>query len=105
MTLPEEYLIGSADMMKRNLESRVEVLVPVEQPELRNELRFFLDTQLNDRRSAWEMQSDGSYVQRRPQGDEETRGSQSIFIEHYDARYKEMTRLKKRKPRGLRSTR
>jgi len=63
----EEYYIGSADCMSRNLESRVEILVPVEAPELRLDLRFLLDTQLADRCSAWEMQSDGSYVQRRPE--------------------------------------
>jgi polyphosphate kinase len=34
----EEYLIGSADCMKRNLESRVEVVVPVEEAALRQEL-------------------------------------------------------------------
>lgn len=101
----EEYFIGSADLMKRNLESRVEVLVPVEQPELRRELRFLLDTQLKDRRSAWEMQPDGSYVQRQPQAEQEARGSQAILIEHFDARYKEMTRLKRRKPRGVASPR
>jgi polyphosphate kinase len=60
----EEYYIGSADMMRRNLESRVEVHAPVENPELRQELRLILDVQLADQRSAWDMQPDGSYVQR-----------------------------------------
>lgn len=58
----EEYFIGSADLMKRNLESRVEVLVPVDTPALRDELRIILDTQLADDRAAWEMQPDGSYI-------------------------------------------
>ena len=60
----EEYFIGSADIMKRNLEERVEVITPVEPPELRVQLRRFLEFQLGDQRSAWEMQPDGSYVQR-----------------------------------------
>ena len=60
----EEYFIGSADAMKRNLESRVEVVVPVESPALRAELRAILDIQLANRRNVWDMQSDGSYVQR-----------------------------------------
>uniref|UniRef100_UPI004056652B polyphosphate kinase 1 n=1 Tax=Candidatus Electronema sp. TaxID=2698783 RepID=UPI004056652B len=60
----EEYFIGSADIMKRNLEERVEVITPVEPPELRAQLRRFLEFQLNDQRSAWEMQPDGSYIQR-----------------------------------------
>jgi len=65
----EEYYIGSADMMKRNLESRVEVHAPVEDPEMRQELRLILDAQLADQRSAWDMQSDGTYIQRRPTDD------------------------------------
>ncbi|MGH7933919.1 MAG: polyphosphate kinase 1 [Candidatus Binataceae bacterium] len=58
----EEYLIGSADCMKRNLESRVEVVVPIEDPRLRAELRIVLDCQLKPNRCQWELQSDGSYV-------------------------------------------
>jgi polyphosphate kinase len=57
----EEYFIGSADCMKRNLESRVEVVAPVEDPQLRKELREVLDLQLTPNRCAWVMQSDGSY--------------------------------------------
>jgi polyphosphate kinase len=58
----EEYLIGSADSMTRNLESRVEVLVPVEDPQLRKELRTVLDCQLKPNRCQWEMQADGGYA-------------------------------------------
>jgi polyphosphate kinase len=58
----EEYLIGSADAMTRNLESRVEVLVPVEDPQLRKGLRTVLDSQLKPNRCQWEMHSDGSYT-------------------------------------------
>ncbi len=75
----EEYYIGSADMMGRNLESRVEVHAPVEDPELRQELRMILDVQLTDQRSAWDMQPDGSYVQRRPK-DDTTKGAQETLI-------------------------
>jgi polyphosphate kinase len=77
----EEYFIGSADIMKRNLESRVEVVAPVEHDSLRKELRTLLDTQLNDQRSAWEMQSDGTYVQRQPSNEEEHIGSQQRLIQ------------------------
>ena len=75
----EEYFIGSADMMMRNLESRVEVHAPVEDPELRQELRLILDVQLADPRSAWDMQPDGSYLQRRPEGDQ-AQGAQETLI-------------------------
>ncbi len=61
----EEYYLGSADLMQRNLEHRVELLVPVEKAQLRAALGHFLDTQLSDRHPCWEMQPDGSYVRRR----------------------------------------
>jgi polyphosphate kinase len=64
----EEYFIGSADLMQRNLESRVEVCVPVEAPKLRKQLRQWLDLQLANKRNVWEMQPDGTYVQRRVGG-------------------------------------
>ena len=66
----EEYYIGSADCMRRNLSARVETLVPVEDSALRAELRHVLDVQLGDSRSAWEMGPDGSYVQRTPANDD-----------------------------------
>jgi polyphosphate kinase len=99
----EEYYIGSADAMRRNLRSRVEAVAPVEDPELRSELRLIFDTQLADRRSAWEMRADGSYEQRRPEGKEDRRSSQSELIRWADARHKEASRLKRRKPRGIRA--
>jgi len=77
----EEYLIGSADAMRRNLESRVEVVAPVEDATLQEQLRFVIDTQLNDQRQAWVMQNDGAYIQRT--GDENSTGSHEIFMKHY----------------------
>lgn len=75
----EEYFIGSADIMKRNLESRVEVVTPVNSDPLRQELRQILDIQLSDRRNAWEMQADGSYIQLQPDPKGEQRGCQEQF--------------------------
>jgi polyphosphate kinase len=94
-----EYYVGSADCMKRNLESRVEVLFPVESPELRENLRKILDVQLADPRRAWDMQPDGSYVQRR--GADDAMDSQEQFMALAVARNKEATRLRKRKPKGI----
>jgi polyphosphate kinase len=95
----DEYYIGSADCMKRNLESRVEVLVPVEPPDLRDELDAILRAQLEDRRSGWEMGSDGSYEQRT--SEREDAGSQMAMIQRAENRYREATRLKKRRPQGI----
>ncbi|MDD2659455.1 MAG: polyphosphate kinase 1 [Methylococcales bacterium] len=62
----EEYFIGSADCMKRNLESRVEVVTPVQKSELQAVLRQILNVMLSNQRSVWEMQADGKYIQLRP---------------------------------------
>ncbi len=84
----EEYFIGSADMMMRNLESRVEVITPVEPTGLRDELRTFLRTQLEDQRSAWDMQPDGTYIQRKPATSSEM-SCQETFIRRAEAREKD----------------
>ena len=90
----EDYFIGSADIMKRNLESRVEVVAPVEDDDLRAELRLFLDTQLNDRRSAWRMNSDGSYTQLKPDGKGDAVGSQERLIQLATKRAKAVRRYR-----------
>ena len=89
----EEYLIGSADAMQRNLESRVEVVAPVKAPKLREELRFILDTQLNDYRQAWEMRVDGTYVQRQPRNKDEEIGCHQRMIDRYTERNKKAKRF------------
>ena len=61
-----EFYIGSADWMYRNLMARVEAVVPVTRRPLRERLCDVLRIMLNDQRQAWDMQSDGTYVQRRP---------------------------------------
>lgn len=66
----EEYFIGSADLMKRNLESRVEIVAPILKKSLKRELRLLFNTMLDDDCDAWEMQSDGSYIKRQPQYEE-----------------------------------
>jgi len=96
-----EYYLGSADLMKRNLESRVEVVFPVEDPRLQEELRFILDAQLADNRSAWEMQADGTYLQRVPGKDKKERGSQQALVERAEKRLREASKLRKRPIRGI----
>jgi len=98
----EEYFIGSADVMSRNLKSRVEVVAPVEDPALRAQLRTILDLQLEDGRDAWAMQPDGSYVQRTPAQGERVKSSQQQLIEMAEKRHRQATRLKRRKIKGVR---
>ncbi len=96
----EEYLIGSADCMRRNLESRVETVVPVEEPALRKRLREMLDAQLDDHRCAWDMQPDGSYIQRQPGRRRDKRSSQDKLIAMAEKRLKAASRLGKGKKRS-----
>jgi polyphosphate kinase len=65
--LEGEFLIGSADWMRRNLSKRVEAAVPIQNRRLRARLWEVLDVCLADRRNAWEMQADGTYVQLIPE--------------------------------------
>jgi len=72
--------------MKRNLESRVEVVTPVEDPKLRQELRLIIDVQLTNRKYAWEMQQDGSYIEHKETSGEASLSSQETFIEQAEKR-------------------
>ncbi len=90
----EEYFIGSADCMKRNLESRVEAVAPVEDPTLRKELRAVFDLQLKPNHAAWEMHSDGSYV--RLPGDPKT-NCQIAMIDVIEKREKEEGKTRRRR--------
>ena len=58
----EEYYMGSADWMPRNLDKRVEILFPVEDKKLKTELEHILQIQLEDNVKSHILQPDGSYV-------------------------------------------
>ncbi|MBT1175674.1 RNA degradosome polyphosphate kinase [Bifidobacterium sp. LC6] len=58
---PEVY-IGSADLMHRNLDRRVEALVRITAPEQIDELIKYVDLQMADSTVSWHMQPDGTYV-------------------------------------------
>lgn len=63
-----EVFIGSADLMERNLDRRVELLVQVQDPELAAELKRILEQHFDDNCQAYDLQSDGSYLRRKPKG-------------------------------------
>lgn len=80
---PEVY-IGSADLMERNLDRRVEVLCPVHQPDLRDHLRdVVLETLLADTDRARVLQTDGSYVPVAPAPGNEPLNAQKRLLEVY----------------------
>lgn len=55
-------LMGSADLMPRNLDSRVELVAPVEDPELRAEMIDVLERCFADNANAWDLDADGNWV-------------------------------------------
>ena len=63
-----EIYCGSADWMPRNLERRVEILFPVDRPELKEELLHILNSQLKDNVKASILQPDGSYEKQDKRG-------------------------------------
>ncbi len=62
----ERVYIGSADLMQRNLDMRVELLVPVHDSDLRAELLDALDRCLADNCNSWDLHEDGSWLRRQP---------------------------------------
>lgn len=75
-----EYFLGSADWMKRNLNSRVETVVPIQDPQLQRELDEILEAYHRDNCSAWDCGPDGVYRRRQPGPGEERRAAQETFI-------------------------
>jgi polyphosphate kinase len=57
-----EYFIGSADMMPRNLDGRVEAVVPVTDPGSRRHIDHVIQTLLSDTRLAWTLDAQGSWT-------------------------------------------
>jgi polyphosphate kinase len=76
-----EVYLGSADLMPRNLDRRVEVLFPVTDPALVRQLRWdVLETYLRDNRRARVMRPDGTYERRVPRDGEAPLDSQQVLL-------------------------
>jgi polyphosphate kinase len=79
----EEMLLGSADLMPRNLDGRVELLFPVEEPDLLAALRDdVLRVHLRDNVGSWILDAEGEYTRARPADGEEAIDSQLYLLEH-----------------------
>jgi polyphosphate kinase len=77
----EEVYIGSADWMSRNLTRRVEAVTPIDEPAIAKELEEILGIMLSDNRQAWELQSDGSYIQRRADNEGQESSTHVILMD------------------------
>jgi len=75
-----EIYVGSADLMTRNLDRRVETLFPIEEPALVAQIAKFLDVYLQDTIRARLLQSDGFYHRIMPEGDALPIDSQAYFL-------------------------
>lgn len=93
----EEVYMGSADWMPRNLDKRVEILFPVEDETLKQEVIDILSIQLKDNVKARELNAKGKYVRAQKQDKEEPLNSQLYFCEQA----KKVTQSRKFKPNGV----
>ena len=59
---PLRLYIGSADLMERNLDRRIEALAPVRDPELQSRLVEILQLNLTDDVNTWALESDGTWI-------------------------------------------
>jgi polyphosphate kinase len=78
-------LMGSADLMPRNLDSRVELVAPVEDATLKAELLDVLERCFADNGNTWELDSDGNWTRVQP-GEEEVRSVQEELMARHSAR-------------------
>ena len=83
-------LTGSADLMPRNLDSRVELIVPVEDETARDQLLEILELCLADNTNAWELDQDGRWTRREP-GAEEPKTAQRELCRRHAARTAEVS--------------
>jgi polyphosphate kinase len=77
----ETIYIGSADLMPRNLDTRVELLTPVLEPPLRAELVDALERCMSDDTNAWTLQADGAWSRRTP-GDSPRNAQEELMARH-----------------------
>jgi polyphosphate kinase len=92
------FLFGSADMMPRNLDGRVETLVPVTQPDLVIELNEIIDTLLRDDVRGWELH-DSEWVRL---GNTSENGHQDAREDAQHLRYQAVASARKRQQRSIR---
>jgi polyphosphate kinase len=77
----EEIYLGSADLMQRNLDRRVEQLFALREARHREKVRRLLELQLADTVNAWELKPDGSFERLQPGEGEKPVDSQATLIE------------------------
>lgn len=74
------FYIGSADLMPRNLDRRIEVLAPVTDPQMRATLSSILEWHLRDNVQAWRLRNDAIYERLAPEKGEEPVNAQALMM-------------------------
>jgi polyphosphate kinase len=80
------FYMGSADLMPRNLDHRIELLAPIEDGRAQQDLLRAFDVLLTDNASAWEMSSEGRWMKLRPKKGDRGKQSQQVFMRSARAR-------------------
>jgi polyphosphate kinase len=80
------FYLGSADLMPRNLDHRIELVTPVEDARAQNDLVRAFDVLLADNASAWELSSEGRWMKLRPRKGDRGRAAQQVFMRSARAR-------------------
>jgi len=80
------FFLGSADLMPRNLDHRIEIVAPVEDSRAQNDMTRAFDVLLADNASAWEMSSEGRWMKLRPRKGDRGRAAQQVFMRSARAR-------------------
>jgi polyphosphate kinase len=93
----QQFFIGSADLMPRNLDHRIEVVVPVLDPKAKQELSAVFDVLLEDDSFAWVLDESGAWTRLRPQKAGKARASQALLMRR--------TRMRARARNGVRRAR
>ena len=82
------YLLGSADLMPRNLDHRLELVAPIEDSRAQQRLSAVFDALLADNAQAWELGSDGTWERQQPMKDERPRPAHTALMRSTRARFR-----------------
>ena len=80
------FWLGSADLMPRNLDHRIELVAPVEDARAQSDIVRAFDVMLADNATAWELSPEGRWLRLRPRKGDRGRGAQLVFMRSARAR-------------------
>jgi polyphosphate kinase len=89
------YFLGSADLMPRNLDGRIEIVAPVEDARSRQEIDRAFEALFADTASAWELRPEGAWRRVRPKKGSRTKGSQAALMRSTRARARRRSALRR----------